>query len=294
MKKSLMALSLMLMAGVSFGKTIALVDGDKIDDSEVAEYLLLLKNVPETVKLRDEELRKLATSLIVKNRILVKEAKKRGLDKKDEYKQNIDIIKKRLESEKIAKPDDNDKRWQVTKDEMLIGMLKKDIFDQKKGDENLAKKIYDDKFKEYEGTKLYVTRRIVTEKKADAEAAIKELKKGNFDDVQKKYTIMKNEVGKDVAFNSLDLEKRSPELEKLLKSIKKGEYNKTPFEFENVNYVIKVTSIQDFKLPAYDEVKKDILNEVRMAEAENDMMKILDKSKLEFKDPSYDFTKGIK
>lgn len=121
-----------------------------------------------------------------------------------------------------------------------------------------------DKFAAANGGKEYKARHILVEKEADAQAIIASLKKGG------KFEVIAKKQSKDPGSGSkggdLDWANPSsyvPEFTEALLKLKKGQTTDTPVKSQFGYHVIRVDDIRSAQLPAFEEVKPQIAQQMQ-------------------------------
>ena len=121
-----------------------------------------------------------------------------------------------------------------------------------------------DKFAAANGGKEYKARHILVEKEADAQAIIASLKKGGkFEDIAKKQS---KDPGSGSKGGDLDWANPSsyvPEFTEALLKLKKGQTTDTPVKSQFGYHVIRVDDIRSAQLPAFEEVKPQIAQQMQ-------------------------------
>ena len=121
-----------------------------------------------------------------------------------------------------------------------------------------------DKFAATNGGKEYKARHILVEKEADAQAIIASLKKGGkFEDIAKKQS---KDPGSGSKGGDLDWANPSsyvPEFTEALLKLKKGQTTDTPVKSQFGYHVIRVDDIRSAQLPAFEEVKPQIAQQMQ-------------------------------
>lgn len=297
MKKFLMTASLIMMATLAQAATVAIVNGDKVDGAEVDSYLKLMKSVPDFGTVPEDELNKMAFAKLIEDKILIKEANTRGLNKAQAYTEAIKQVEDEIKKKGGNKEPNYDLRWDMTKKEILKQFLVEDIFKTTKPDAKIVKQMMDAYNKEHKGSKNYHFERIGVQKAEDVKKAYDELKKKTeFSAVKEKYDVLRD--GKDEVYvlNSKDLEmdpaggKMASELSKL----KPGAYNQTAVKIDNFQFIFKMKEISDFK-PVGDNEKPAFEEQSQIMQAQMKAAELVRDAKVEIKDSKYEFyTEALK
>ena len=121
-----------------------------------------------------------------------------------------------------------------------------------------------DKFAAANGGKEYKARHILVEKEADAQAIIASLKKGGkFEDIARKQS---KDPGSGAKGGDLDWANPSsyvPEFTEALLKLNKGQTTDTPVKSQFGYHVIRVDDIRSAQLPAFEEVKPQIAQQMQ-------------------------------
>jgi peptidyl-prolyl cis-trans isomerase C len=173
---------------------------------------------------------------VIAREIFVQEAEKLGLSANEEFKVQMELARQSILIRELFA--DYQKKNPITDADM--------------------KSEYD-KFVAANGGKEYKARHILVDKEADAKTIIASLKKGaKFDDLAKKQSKDKGSGAK-----GGDLDWASPsnyvaEFSAALLKLAKGQMTDAPVKTQFGFHVIRVDDVRDIKLPAFDEVKPQI------------------------------------
>ena len=139
-----------------------------------------------------------------------------------------------------------------------------------------------DKFVATNGGKEYKVRHILVEKEADAKAIIASLKKGGkFEDIAKKQS---KDVGSGAKGGDLDWANPSsyvPEFSAALLTLPKGQVTENPIKTQFGYHIIRVDDIRTAKLPAFEEVKPQITQQMLQQKSVAFQQSLRDKAKIE-------------
>lgn len=284
MKKTLFTLVLLAGVSIASAKTVATVNGTKIDSKDIDRQVALLKKQSND-KIKDSpELRQSILNRMVVHTVIVQEARRLKLDEGKEYK---DIVAQAMSDAKKsgeAKKANFRQDFTAFKDNLLeqayaVHILKKEPVADKE-----VRQEYADMSKFYKGSQEVQLAEIVTESNADAQKALAELKAGkSFADVAKRHTI--DETGKKNGglhqgyINLKDMEAGAPPLYEAVKSLKKGQYTRTPVAAGKIHAIFSVQDKRTAKVPAYDQVKDALtaqLQDQRVNNAIDGLMKKAD------------------
>jgi peptidyl-prolyl cis-trans isomerase C len=121
-----------------------------------------------------------------------------------------------------------------------------------------------DKFAKENGGKEYKARHILVDKEADAKSIIATLKKGGkFEDIAKKQS---KDTGSGANGGDLDWANPNsyvPEFSAALLKLNKGQLAAEPVKTQFGYHVIRVDDVRDVKLPAFEEVKPQIAQQMQ-------------------------------
>jgi peptidyl-prolyl cis-trans isomerase C len=170
---------------------------------------------------------------------------------------------------------------ELARQTVLANQLIKDFESKNAVTDELLKAEYD-KFAATNGGKEIKARHILVEKEADAASIIASLKKGaKFDEIAKKRS---KDTGSGAKGGDLDWANPSsyvPEFSAALQALKKGQLTdkavKTQFGF----HVIRVDDVRDIKLPAFEEVKPQIADQMKQDKRGSYQRDLLGKAKVE-------------
>ena len=139
-----------------------------------------------------------------------------------------------------------------------------------------------DKFAAANGGKEYKARHILVEKESDATAIIASLKKGGkFEDIAKKQS---KDPGSGAKGGDLDWANPSsyvPEFTEALLKLNKGQTTDTPVKSQFGYHVIRVDDIRSAQLPAFEEVKPQISQQMQQQKLTTFQEDLRKKAKIE-------------
>ena len=241
MKKQLLSAAtaaLALMAAPAFAQNIAVVNGKPVPSSriEVLKQQVERSGRPVTpevlVQIKEE---------LVAREIFMQEAKKRGLDATEDYKNQLELARQTI----------------------LIRDLFADF--QKKNPVTDAEiKAEYDKFVAANGGKEYRARHILVEKEDEAKALIADIKKGaKFEDLAKK---MSKDPGSGANGGDLDWAAAGsyvPEFSAAMVKLDKGQMTDAPVKSQFGFHIIRVDDVREAQLPKLEEVKPQIAQQLQ-------------------------------
>jgi peptidyl-prolyl cis-trans isomerase C len=178
---------------------------------------------------------------VIAREVFMQEAEKRGLSATDDFKVQMELARQAILIRELFA--DYQKKNPVTDAEL---------------------KAEYDKFATANGGKEYKARHILVEKEADALAIIASLKKGGkFEDIAKKQS---KDPGSGANGGDLDWANPSsyvPEFTAALLKLNKGQLSDTPVKSQFGYHVIRVDDIRTAELPAFDQVKPQIAQQMQ-------------------------------
>jgi peptidyl-prolyl cis-trans isomerase C len=239
MKKQMISAALVaLLAAPAFAQNIAIVNGKAVPTSRADA---LKKQVEASGRpVTPEVLAQIKEELIARE-IFMQEARKRGLDASDDYKNQLELARQTI----------------------LIRQLFAD-FQAKNPVTDADIKAEYDKFVAANGGKEFHARHILVEKEDEALALIADIKKGvKFEDLAKKAS---KDPGSGANGGDLDWAAEGsyvPEFSNAMKKLGKGEMTDTPVKSQFGFHIIRVDDIRDAKLPTLDEVKPQVAQQLQ-------------------------------
>ena len=191
---------------------------------------------------------------VIAREIFMQEAEKQGLSSSEDFKVQMELARQTI----------------------MIRALFAD-YQKKNAITDVELKAEYDKFAATNGGKEYKARHILVEKEADAKAIIASLKKGGkFDDIAKKQS---KDPGSGANGGDLDWANPSsyvPEFTEAMLKLGKGQMTDAPVKTQFGYHVIRVDDIRTAKLPAFEELKPQIaqqLEQQKLAAFQEDLRK---------------------
>jgi peptidyl-prolyl cis-trans isomerase C len=261
MKKQLLLATLVagllgLGAQAAFAQNIAIVNGKAVPKSRMDA---LAQQVAKSGRPVTPEMEAQLKEEVIAREVFIQEAEKQGLSTSDDFKVQMELARQTI----------------------LIRALFADY--QKKNpvtDEELKAEY--DKFAAANGGKEYKARHILVEKEADAKAIIASLKKGaKFEDIAKKQS---KDPGSGANGGDLDWANPSsyvPEFSQALLKLNKGQTTDVPVKTEFGYHVIRVDDIRTAKLPAFEELKPQIAQQMEQQKLAAFQQSLREKAKVE-------------
>jgi len=241
MKKQLLSAAtaaLALMAAPAFSQNIAVVNGKPVPSSRIE---VLKQQVERSGRPVTPEVLAQIKEELVAREIFMQEAKKRGLDATEDYKNQLELARQTI----------------------LIRDLFADF--QKKNPVTDAEiKAEYDKFVAANGGKEYRARHILVEKEDEAKALIADIKKGaKFEDLAKK---MSKDPGSGANGGDLDWAAAGsyvPEFSAAMVKLDKGQMTDAPVKSQFGFHIIRVDDVREAQLPKLEEVKPQIAQQLQ-------------------------------
>ncbi len=250
MNKQLLSAALVaLLAAPAFAQNIAVVNGKPVPSSrvEALKQQVEASGRPVTPEVLDQ----IKQELIARE-VFMQEAKKRGLDAADEYKNQIELARQTI----------------------LIRSLFADFQKKNPVTEADIQAEYD-KFVAANGGKEYHARHILVETEDQATALIAEIKKGaKFEDLAKKNS---KDPGSGANGGDLDWAAAGsyvPEFSGAMTKLEKGQMTDTPVKSQFGFHIIRVDDVREAQLPKLEEVKPQIsqqLQQQKLAKFQEDL-----------------------
>ena len=239
MKKQMLSAALVaLMAAPAFAQNIAVVNGKPVPTSraEALKQQVEASGRPVTPDVMDQ-----IKQALIAREIFMQEAKKRGLDASDDYKNQIEMARQ----------------------DILIRALFADY--QKKNpitDADIQSEY--DKFVAANGGKEYRARHILVESEDQAKRLIAEIKKGaKFEDLAKKNS---KDPGSGANGGDLDWAAAGSyvsEFSGAMTKLDKGQMTDAPIKSQFGFHIIRVDDVRDAQLPKLEEVKPQIAQQLQ-------------------------------
>ena len=239
MKKTL--LSVALLAAVSLpvlAQNIAVVNGKPVPTSRVEA---LKQQVERSGRPVTPEMMGQIKEELIAREVFIQEARKRGLEASEDYKNQLELARQSI----------------------LIRELFAD-FQKKNPVTDAEVKAEYDKFVAANGGKEYRARHILVEKEDEALALIAQIKKGgSFEDLAKKAS---KDPGSGANGGDLDWANAGSyvaEFSAAMTKLDKGQMTETPVKTQFGFHIIRVDDVRDTKLPALEEVKPQVSQQLQ-------------------------------
>jgi peptidyl-prolyl cis-trans isomerase C len=227
-----------LSAQGALAQNIAIVNGKAVPKARVDA---LAQQVEKSGRPVTPDMEGQLREEVIAREVFMQEAEKRGLSATDEFKVQMELARQAILIRELFA--DYQKKNPVTDAEL---------------------KAEYDKFAAANGGKEYKASHILVEKESEAQAIIASLKKGGkFEDIAKKQS---KDPGSGAKGGDLDWANPSsyvPEFTEALLKLKKGQLSDTPVKSQFGYHVIRVDDIRTAELPAFDQVKPQIAQQMQ-------------------------------
>ena len=242
MKKHLLsaAVAAVLLGAMvpALAQNLAIVNGKPVPKSRVDALAQQMAKAGRPVtpdqmnQLKDE---------VVAREIFMQEARKRGLDTTNEFKDQMELARQAI----------------------LIRAYIQDYLKKNPVSDADAKAEYD-KFVAANGGKEYRARHILVENEDEAKAIIASLKKGaKFEEIAKKSS---KDPGSGANGGDLDwanADSYVPEFSAAMKKLEKGQMTEVPVKTQFGWHVIRLEDVREAQLPPFDQVKPQIVQQMQ-------------------------------
>ena len=224
-------------AQTAIAQNIAIVNGKAVPKARLDA---LAQQVAKSGRPVTPEVQQQMRDAVITREIFAQEAEKLGLMGSDDYKNQMEIARQTV----------------------LITVLLDD-FKKKNAVSDAELKAEYDKFAAANGGKEYKARHILVEKEADAKAVIASIKKGGkFEDIAKKQS---KDPGSGANGGDLDWANPSSyvaEFTEAMLKLNKGQMTETPVKTQFGFHIIRVDDIRSAQLPAFEELKPQIAQQL--------------------------------
>jgi peptidyl-prolyl cis-trans isomerase C len=239
MKKQMLSAALVaLLAAPAFAQNIAVVNGKPVPSSRAQA---LKQQVEASGRPLTPDVMEQIKQELITREIFMQEAKKRGLDASDEYKNQIELARQTILIRALFA--DHQKKNPVTDADIQAEY---------------------DKFVAANGGKEYRARHILVETEDQAKALIAEIKKGaKFEDLAKKNS---KDPGSGANGGDLDWAAAGsyvPEFSGAMTKLEKGQMTDAPVKSQFGFHIIRVDDVREAQLPKLEEVKPQISQQLQ-------------------------------
>ena len=241
MKKQLLLVAAAVLMAVgtqgALAQNIAIVNGKAVPKSRLDA---LAQQVAKSGRPITPEVQAQMRDAVITREVFAQEAEKLGLMGSDDYKNQMEIARQTV----------------------LITVLVED-FKKKNAVTDAELKAEYDKFAAANGGKEYKARHILVEKEADAKAIIASIKKGGkIEDIAKKQS---KDPGSGANGGDLDWANPSSyvaEFTEAMLKLNKGQMTEVPVKTQFGFHIIRVDDIRSAQLPAFEELKPQIAQQI--------------------------------
>ena len=224
-------------AQTAIAQNIAIVNGKAVPKARLDA---LAQQVAKSGRPVTPDVQQQMRDAVITREIFAQEAEKLGLMASDDYKNQMEIARQTV----------------------LITVLIDD-FKKKNAVTDTELKAEYDKFAAANGGKEYKARHILVEKEADAKAIIASIKKGaKFEDIAKKQS---KDPGSGANGGDLDWANPSSyvaEFTEAMLKLTKGQMTEVPVKTQFGFHIIRVDDIRNAQLPAFEELKPQIAQQL--------------------------------
>ena len=245
-----------LGAQSALAQNIAIVNGKAVPKSRLDT---LAQQVAKAGRPVTPEMQGQLREEVIAREVFMQEAEKQGLSTSDDFKVQMELARQTI----------------------LIRALFADYQQKNKVTDAELKAEYD-KFVAANGGKEYKARHILVEKEADAKAIIASLKKGGkFEDIAKKQS---KDAGSGANGGDLDWANPSSyvaEFTEAMLKLNKGQLTDTPVKTQFGFHVIRVDDIRSAQLPAFEELKPQIAQQIEQQRLSSYQQGLREKAKVE-------------
>jgi peptidyl-prolyl cis-trans isomerase C len=228
-----------------FAQNITIVNGKAVPKARMEAMLDQISKQAQPgqpAPPRTPELEKKVKDEIVLREIFMQEAERRGLQKSDDYKVQMEFARQSI---------------------LMRALMQDEEKKDKVGGEAVARAEYD-KIKAANGDKEYRARHILVDKEEDAKALIAQIKGGaKFEELAKKSS---KDTGSAENGGDLDWANPSnyvPEFSAALTALSKGQMTETPVKSQFGFHIIKLEDVRPTQFPSFDEVKPQLLQRLQ-------------------------------
>ena len=259
MKKQLLSAALVaLLAAPAFAQNIAVVNGKPVPSARLNALKAQIEKSGRPVT--DDMLGQIKDEIIARE-IFMQEARKRGLDASEDYKNQLELARQTILIRELFA--DFQKKNPVTDAEIQAEY---------------------DKFVAANSGKEYRARHILVETEDQAKALIADIKKsGKFEELAKKNS---KDPGSGANGGDLDWanpDNYVPEFSKALTQLEKGKYTAEPVKSQFGFHVIQLEDVRSAQFPAFEEIKAQIVQHQNQTKLQKFREDLKTKAKTDYK-----------
>ena len=256
---SAVALSAALLPSLAAAQNIAIVNGKAVPKARFDTLMTQITKQGNQPRTPDLE-RQVKDELVLRE-IFVQEAERAGVQRSDEYKQQMDLARQSLMIR-----------------ELFTSYQKKNPVT----DEQLKAEY--DKLKGQNSGKEYRARHILVEKEDEAKALVAKIKGGaKFEDLAKEKS---KDPGSGANGGDLDFAKPEnyvPEFGQAMTKLKKGEMTETPIKTQFGWHIIKLEETREAQFPEFDAVKGELQKRIGQAKLQKFQEELMKAAKTDYK-----------
>lgn len=236
-------------------KPVAVVNGVIIPQARVNMHV---KAVASQGKMDTPELRLAIKDELINREIMAQDAIKQGFDKLPETISQFELAKQTV----------------------LVNAFLQDYLKDHPISEDTIKQEYEN-IKKTTGSKEYNTRHILVKDESEAKSIAAQIKKGaKFEDLAKKHSLDQGSRDKGGSLGWALPANFTPTFADALASLKKGGVS-APVKSDAGWHLIKQDDVRDFKFPAYQEVKANIMQRLQQQSVQKAIADMRAKAKIE-------------
>jgi peptidyl-prolyl cis-trans isomerase C len=244
------------LSPAAWAQNVAIVNGKAVPKARVDA---LMQQVVRSGRQVTPEMEGQIKEEVIAREVFMQEAQSRGLDATDDFRTQIELARQTILIRELFT--DYQKKNPITDAEV---------------------KAEYDKFAANNSGKEYKARHILVEKEDQAKAIIAQLKKGaKFDEIAKKSS---KDPGSGAKGGDLDWANPGnyvKEFSEALMALAKGKMTETPVKTQFGYHIIRLDDVRDAKLPAFDEVKPQISQQLLQQKMSKFQEELRGKAKIE-------------
>lgn len=261
--RCLSAFITLVLSGSLAAQTLVTVNGQAIDSKDIERRAKIFEtNSNGTVK-DGPELRYEITNELIVETFVTQEAKRLKLDKSERYKAIEAEALKEIKAKGLDKEKDFKQNWADYQNHLLMESYAVDFFEKHPVNETEIRQQYDRIKKRYDNGEEIQLGEIFTDKPAQTQAALKELKaKKKFSDVAAKYSLSDNvkQTGGIVPeyMPLIDLKEINQSVYDAVQKLNKGQYTQTPLQDGNIHLILYINDKRKITVPSLNQMKDGI------------------------------------
>lgn len=282
--KYLAALFAALLSGSLAAKTLVTVNGEALDNS-IIDFKVQSLQAAGRVQGDSPELRDAIIRDSIVETIIAQEARKLKLHESKEVKDALATSLKEIKEQGIDKKEGFKHEWAAYNNYVLAQSYAAHIAKNSPVSEQETRALYDQLRNFYHNTPEVRLGNIITNKKEQAEQALKALKgKQPFSKVATTYSIaadVKQTGGVDANFVAIkDLEQQAPKVFKVVKDLKKGQFSNILPLGDQGFLILSVEERRNIQFEDYEQVKNDLAANLQNQKIDQAIGALLEKAKI--------------